>query len=96
MKNKPIENLQFHRCATCSPEQTTIISKGRLCAVGFGTANLIINGHCIDLQNEDPPLTLSQIETKYAEQLKDCKEAEIVLWGPLHGETFELNIEDGN
>lgn len=96
MKSKPIENPRFYGCLNCSPHQTTIISKDRLCAVGFGTAELIIDGRSFDLQKEDPPLTLSGIEEKFGQRLDECEEAEIILWGALHGETFELNKADGN
>lgn len=67
-----------------------------VCGVGFGQAYLGIDKRIsIDLEKFDPPLTLEQLNERFADQLKDCKEAEIVLNGPLAGATLELNKEDG-
>ncbi|MDP4224860.1 MAG: hypothetical protein Q8910_00620 [Bacteroidota bacterium] len=94
MKNKPIENPRFIGCLNCSPTQTVIISKDRYCDVGFGGASLDIDDESIDLNERG--LTLGEIENLYADKLASCDVAEIVLFGPMHGETFELNKEDGN
>jgi len=93
MKNKPIENPQFYGCLNCSPEQTTIINADRLCDC-YGWATLTIDGEIIDLNEKN--LTLGEINEVFAGRLKNCTDAEIELYGALHGETFELNTVNGN
>lgn len=100
MKHTPIEPKHIG-CGCCN-SAGQILAKDHSIDVGFGTVNLLIRtSGTQSIYREfvgavtDWDYKVSDLETEYADALKNAECATLHFNTPLHDEMYEYNREDG-